>query len=612
MYTRQQRCSSLLLVLVLTVSCLLGGCLPRPGADTATTAAPYAEETGETGEHYEEKQLHEQKKFSQLEEELFRKEIATTQVDLHFLLKDPEKYGITEAKYLYGPETLEYMAESRTEREELSQKLDALDLALLTDEQKVTARVLKSFLRTQELGDGLELYSQPLASTIGVQAELPLLLCEYRFYKRQDVEDYLKLLSGIDEYYTQIMEFEQQKAAAGLMMSDTSIDHVIESCESYLLVPGNNFMIDTFNSRLDEVMDVTEAEKADYKAQNAAILEQDFVPAYQLLIDGLEKLKGSGTNPGGQCGYPDGKAYYNYLVFSGTGTSYRSVEDLLGAVERNMENCLKESTKLLKEHPTLKDDFTNYQFRQTEPNAIMEELKTVASDEFPRLPACNYTLKDVPKALELSVSPAFYLTSPLDDVENNVIYINRNERYAPNQLYNTLAHEGYPGHLYQNVYFHTNCKSNLRKLLTFQGYNEGWATYVEQLSYTQDNGLSPELGRMLAANSMASLGLHACLDIYINYMGWDKDQVREYLSNYYSSPDEIVDSLYEAMVENPANYLSYYVGCMEFQNMRANAEKTLGDKFDAKEFHKFLLDMGNAPFDVIQPYFSAWLIKQKL
>ena len=241
----------------------------------------------------------------------------------------------------------------------------------------------------------------------------------------------------------------------------------------------------------------------------------------------------------------------------------------------------------------------------------MEELKRLTQKEFPVLPACNYTFKAVPKALELSLSPAFYLVSPLDDYQNNVIYINHNPRYADNQLYNVIAHEGYPGHLYQNVYFHANCKSDLRKLISFQGYSEGWATYVEQLSYTLDNGLDPDLAQLLAANASASLGLHACLDIYVNYMGWDKEKVKTYLENFYSDPGSVADDIFYAMVENPGNYLSYYVGYLEFLNMRKMAEAQLGDRFDAKEFHTFLLDMGNAPFDVIQSYFTSWLMKQK-
>ncbi|MDD3254026.1 MAG: DUF885 domain-containing protein [Lachnospiraceae bacterium] len=612
MHTKQNRIYSLMLVLILTLSALLTGCLPRVDRHAPTTAAPFTEESQAEYEQYDEKRLLEKKRFAQMESQLFREEIGTTQIDLHFLLKDPAAYGISQAEYLYTPMTEDFMAQSKAERAELQATLDSFDLSLLGDDQKTTARILQSYLKTQTLGDGLELYSQPLATTIGTQAELPILLCEYCFYEKQDIDDYLKLLAGIDEYYAEILAFEQKKAEAGLMMSDTSIDHVIESCESYLLVPGDNFMIDSFNSRLLEVPDLTEEEKKDYQAQNTALLESDFVPAYQLLIDGLQKLKGTGINESGQCGFPDGKAYYKYLVFSNTGTSYSSVEDLLEAVRLTMENSLKETSQLLKDYPELAEEFSSYQFRQTEPTAIMEELEQKTLSDFPALPECSYTLKDVPKALELSLSPAFYLSSALDDSRDNTIYINRNERFSPNTLYNTLAHEGYPGHLYQKVYFNTNCKSDLRKILMVPGYSEGWATYVEQLSYSLDNGLKPELGRMLAANAMASLGLHATLDISINYLGWNKDQVRDYLKNYYSEPDALVDPLYDAMVENPANYLSYYVGCMEFQNMRQTAEETLGARFNAKEFHRFLLDMGNAPFDVIQPYFSTWLMGQKL
>ncbi len=251
----------------------------------------------------------------------------------------------------------------------------------------------------------------------------------------------------------------------------------------------------------------------------------------------------------------------------------------------------------------------NYRYFRSE--FLFAPLKTLSLKEFPALAECSYTLKSVPKSLELSLSPAFYLVSPMDDYQDNVIFINENPRFVSQELYNTLAHEGYPGHLYQNVYFHIHCNSDIRKLLSFRGYSEGWATYVEHLSYGLDNGLKPEMSELLAANSLASLGLHACLDVYINYMGWDKEQVREYLLDYYEDPGTLTDALYNAMIENPSNYLSYYVGCMEFMNMRETAEKELKSKFDPKAFHTFLLDIGDAPFDVIQAYFTTWLKEQK-
>ena len=106
-----------------------------------------------------------------------------------------------------------------------------------------------------------------------------------------------------------------------------------------------------------------------------------------------------------------------------------------------MNKQLAKTSLLLRFHPELAEELDTYAYRQTEPEDIMEELKVLSLEEFPSLAECSYTLKSVPKSLELSLSPAFYLVSPIDDYQNNVIYINENPRFATNELYNTIAHE---------------------------------------------------------------------------------------------------------------------------------------------------------------------------
>ena len=600
------------LAILLTVVCMTG-CLPqifRPSenshssqnsSQTASTLDS-PESSSREYEQYDEQKLAEQKHFSEVEDELFKWEASRSLLDLHFLLRNPSDAGIDSARHLYAPVSLSELKQNRTDRETIKETLDSFSPSLLTDEQKLTLQILQSFLRTESKSDGLELYAQPLAPTIGIQAQLPVLLCEYPFYSREDVENYFKLLGELGDYYGQILAFEQQKAEAGLMMSDASLERVISSCEGYLLVPGNNFMIDSFNSRLDDIGDLSEDEKQTFRQKNAELLESDFVPAYQTLIDGLTALKGTGKNEKGQCGYPNGRRYYEYQVFSATGTSYSSLSDLLSAIEDSIRDSLLESSEILKRRPELQESFLNPEFRQKDASAIMEEIKAQTLQDFPALPECNYTIREVPKALELSLSPAFYLTSAIDDIKNNVIYINHSDRYASQPLYSLIAHEGYPGHLYQTVYFHSQNESSLRK---------GWATYVEQYAYTLDNGLDSDLGKLISANASASLGIQACLDLYVNAYGWEIPQIEEYLSDYYEKPEEVASALFETLVDNPANALSYYVGFLEFNQMRKTAEKKLGERFSLMEFHRFLLDMGNAPFDVIGPYFSAWLNDQK-
>ena len=226
------------------------------------------------------------------------------------------------------------------------------------------------------------------------------------------------------------------------------------------------------------------------------------------------------------------------------------------------------------------------------------------------LPEADYTVHQVPKALEASLSPAFYLTAPIDCWQHNVIYINGgSEQTSSEALYTTLAHEGYPGHLYQTVYANQNVRDPLLRLLACGGYTEGWGTYAEIYSYQFDNGLSPELSRLLAHNQAATLGLYALLDININYEGWSQERTAKFLEELYGITDtQVIEEIYYAVADNPANYLQYYTGYMEMVKMRETAMETLGDRYDPVQFHKFILDMDGASFRVMEPYFKTWLL----
>lgn len=605
-FFRQNAAGAAVLAFLLAAASLGSGCGTAPDITQTSAAAPSREY-----EAYTSDSVKEQNAFDRFTEDLFRKEVSSSLLSLHYSLADPEAWGITEAESAFGEASARSLREDMARTRQTREELLAFDASLLTDDQKLTMTVLADYLDTALLSEGLELYSRPLAPTIGIQAQLPILLSEYTFRSRDDVTDYLYLLSQIDVYYGELAEFEKERAAAGLGFSDGTLDRIIDSCRSYLLVPGENFLTETFEEKLNGLTDVTEEEKKAWKEEHVQLLAEHFLPAYQSLIDVLSSLKGSGTNETGLCGYPDGARYYEYLVRTATGTSYDSIDDLTEAVTERIEEDAEITGHLL--NPQLYEEMLTASFRETEPGAILEDLQIRIRDDFPSLPSCSYEVKDVPEALELSLSPAFYLVPPLDLYEDNVIYINRNEQYDTSSLYTTLAHEGFPGHLYQTVYFTASCDDPMRRLLSFSGYTEGWATYVEFLSYFFDNGLSPDLQSLQMHNQAVLLGIHALLDLNINYYGWTRDQTAAFLEETYGITDrETSDRMYDLMVDNPSNYLEYYVGWLEIQNMRDEAEEILGDSFDAKDFHTFLLETGPASFRVIRSYFKAWLVTAPL
>lgn len=538
--------------------------------------------------------------------ELFKKEMeSSSTLDLHYTLLHPETYGIDAGEPTLGTYKLSELIKNHRDLHELKKQLSGFDPDTLSRDQQVLYDSLAEMVNTALLAEGLELYEQPLAPTIGIQAQIPILLAEYSFHSVRDVEDYLTLLSQLDSYYGDILHFEEQKADAGLGPSDASIDRIIDSCSSYLIDPEDNFLTGTFEIRLNSlgsIVPLSDQQKEDFRSRHLDVIKTSFLPAYRHLIDGLSGLKGRGINEGGLCKFRDGRRYYEYLLRSGPGLSY-NIEELKAALSDRMQKDLETISSLPKKTGS------DLSFRLADPQAILTDLQAQMSGDFPALSESSkkHEIRYVPEQLEDTLSPAFYLTAPLDDPAQNVIYINNGSTSTDDELYPTLAHEGFPGHLYQTVYFREHTKNPLAALLTCSGANEGWATYVEHLSYFYDNGLSKETSAYQAAMRSFSLCFHSLLDIGINYDGWSKAQAAVFIRTCFDADDTLVDELWQTMIDNPTNYLEYAGGYVEIMAIRDEAEKALGNRFFANEFHKFLLDLGPVPFPVTRKYFKLWL-----
>ena len=585
--------------LFLGTGLLLNGCQAIPEDILPSLSRPASAENSQT-------------LFEELTGDIFRENAASSILDRHYLMAEPENFNLSKPESLYGNADLEGLQKSSDAIAGYLDRLNAIDPDSLSPEDQLDYQILKAYLETESTCQGLELYAQPLAPTIGVQAQLPILLAEYEFYREEDIDDYFSLLEGLGAYFDQILSLEQEKASQGLMMSDDAIDRVLDSCEPYLDSSENCVLAGTFSERLDRLNGLDSAKKEDYVRRHEELIRTAFVPAYEKLMEGLSGLKGSGKVQGGLCRYPDGREYYRYLVYSSTYTSCRDVTTLRKTIERRIERDFRELASIVARRQDLLDSLPDVSFALTEPHEILRQLMEQTALSYPA-PICeDYTIRYVPKALEPVLSPAFYLTPPIDRDGSNTIYINQGSAASgQDHLFTTLAHEGYPGHLYQTTYFLSTDPSPFRHLLSFGAYTEGWATYVEMESYQMDESLDQDLARLLALNSSITLGLHAYIDIMVNDQGWDISQIHNFITSYYDDPDqEFSAALYEAMVDNPSNYLEYYVGYLEFSDMREKAEEALGEAFDLMEFHRFLLDTGPAPFSVLRKGLERWIQEQ--
>jgi len=219
--------------------------------------------------------------------------------------------------------------------------------------------------------------------------------------------------------------------------------------------------------------------------------------------------------------------------------------------------------------------------------------------------------------MEDYLSPAFYLTPPMDTGSPNVIYINRSGRTSNLELFTTLAHEGFPGHLYQTVFFGSQNPCHIRYLLTSSGYVEGWATYVESYAHSYaadylDDEAASDLTRLAWLNRSVNLCIYSLLDIGIHYRGWDQTKTAAFLQAFGIRQQSVIKEIFQYIVETPANYLKYYWGYLNFLDLKNFCEKKLGDEFILKEFHQKILEIGPVPFPILEKYIKqAFSIKAK-
>lgn len=390
-------------------------------------------------------------------------------------------------------------------------------------------------------------------------------------------------------------------------MPDFAIEGTIEQCEQFIEDPENNYMIEVFDDKIDAFPGVSEEEKAEYKERNKTLITTEVVDGYRMLIDELTALKGSGVNDKGLYYYDDGIAYYEYLIRTSVGTDV-PVEKLQDRTWDYIISCFTNMYECMEKNPDVFDALDDYAYPLTDPDEIMQDLMEKTKEDFPAPPEVDYTIKYVHPSMEEHESPAFYLTPPIDDIENNVIYINRKD--MDEEIYTTIAHEGYPGHLYQTVSTSEHGLPLARNMFSYSGYSEGWATYVEMYSYGI-SGLDEDVANILSWDNGVNLAISAYIDMGIHYDGWDVDDVEEFLGYFGIDDGQAAKEIYELIVEEPSYYLTYFIGYLEFLNLRDKAEDKLGKDFSLKDFHQFIIEIGPAPFYIIEDRMDDWIKKQK-
>lgn len=538
-----------------------------------------------------------QEAFEEYCDELFLDVLGEDPLNIHYTLKNPENYGVKMGDYTLGEFTVEEIEAAEKEIEDILEELDEFDEELLTERQQLTLETLKSYYDIQSGYIGYSMMENMFGPNSGIVANLPINFIEFVFDDEESVVMYLELLKDTRRYMGQVLDFVELQSENGFFMADFCADSNIEQCQKYLDAEENP-LLSTFEEKL-EGLDIPDDKKEEYIKTNAEYVEEYFCGAYKDIIDVLTELKGTGTNQNGMCYYEDGKELYAAIVRDQT-SSDLTPEEVIELLEDELTSIITTIQSLYLMDPTILDQYYEIDFGMTEPQEILEFLADAVEGEFPEPYTKEFVVQYQSEASEIEGTLAYYLTARLDQPDYNSIKINGSAvggDYV--QLYSTLAHEGFPGHLYQITGVNGNKDiPDVCKLLDFIGFTEGYAEYASDLAYGF-TGYSEELVEFIVLNDLYGYVIQSRVDLGVNYEGWTREDCVEYFADF-GIDEETSDLIFESSVADPGLLLPYTVGHILMRDLRAEAERELDDAFDAVEFNQLIIDTGFVTFEIME------------
>jgi len=544
--------------------------------------------------------------FHALDLDVFRWYATSDGYSYHMFIDDPKNFGIDRAnvKMTLGEFTEEDTARMTKEAGVYLERLNAIDREQIKPESQFSYDVLNEFLTDYAAENLYEYYYEPLTEYSGLHSNMPLSFALFELKNVQDVEDYLTLLADMPRYMGQVLAYEQKRAELDMFMTEPALDAILEDCKAIIDTKDTSFLYVTFNEGIDKLTDLTPEQAKAYKDKNESLLKNEYIDSFQTLYDGLDKLRKNCRTYEEAAKYTDlQKKYFEYSMQS-AGCNYLSVEETLEMLKTELNYLLYQVIQIGNENPDINDK--QIQVTSGSMQEDLDYLQNLIQPILPVLPEHNVTLTDVPEELQNQFAPAAYVIPALDDWKDNTIYINTATE-DPTLLL-TLAHEGYPGHMYQYIYQRSMDNLGLmQRAANFSGYAEGWAQFAEFLTVENQKQYDEDYVRYnFDYGQIANSILPAIISILVNYYGYSDEALENAITELGFDGKYVASIYYNTVIDQPYYFFDYAIGYCQLAQLYRDTQSELGDKFDIAAFLKTYLDLGPANFDLIKERIDIW------
>lgn len=542
--------------------------------------------------------IHAKESFSDFEDELFQEMMSEDYTTLHFSLRDYQKYGIEKPDVNIGDASWDDYEDNVEDCDEYLKKLQSFEYDSLSETEQKDYRTIAFYLERNKELNSYPYFDWAFNSAEGVIDNLLTTFTEFVFYEKEDIDDYLATLASVPTYLDQCLENTKKQAAKGYFLTDAMLKATEDAIEKFVDKKDDNELIKIFDENIDAFDGLSAEEKEAYKKKNREIVLNAYIPSYEKVAEELQKLKGSRKADYNVSSLDGGSEYYAALARYKTSID-ADVETILDICTQYIEKSVDELYDIMQNHSEVTEETLDFDSAEDVLSYLEEHL-----DAFPVLDKVYYNVQYLDPSVANDSIVAYYLSPPVDDMRDNVIKINGDNVSDVLDLYTTLAHEGFPGHLYQTNYYIQQQPSLLRTQLTMMGYQEGWGMFAEGQAL-HVSGLSEYASEYQKINIELNYVLSAAVDLGVNGLGWSTKDVSKYLDRL-ALNSSIAKDLYDFATLQPGTILPYGVGIAMFELLEKKAKNALGNDFDQKAFNEVLLNDGNRPFEVVEDDVNAY------
>lgn len=559
---------------------------------------------------------YEQEKFDAFMQDVFVNTMQSDYTTAHTFLQNPADFGVDMEKIpvnLGDRFTQENMEKQREQLRETNDTFREFDRDLLTAEQQDIYDTFDAQIALEiQFSDAKFDYYAPLFESMsGLQFQLPTLFADWEVRSEQDVQDLITLVQDVKPYVASALDYTQKQADMGLLMLD--LDAVADYCSGIVQAGEQSAILSAMSAGIDSLnLDPERAET--YKNELAQAFTDSFIPAFQHICDTMDSLKASGKNhTQGLAQFEHGKEYYELLLRQSIGAD-QSVQEVQEMMETAGQDHLKNLSAILLQNPTALLPLAENNLPETGNDSYQEILDALGEKIFtlfPEVRELSYHIVAVNEEIASDTGvEAYFKIPPLDGTSPKQLRVNPNTGEVSSlSTYSTVAHEGFPGHMYQYAYMYEHVDSNYIKVLSnVPAYTEGYAVYAQYEALKELEGIDQALLDAYRENELISYCAIIVCDIGIHYEGWSIEEFTSYLNSQgFSLAGEDARLQYEQLWANPCAFEPYYVGYEQFRALKEKAQDALGNQFQEKAFNEVILKSGTVPFSVVERNVEAYI-----